>query len=391
MYRRTLTVLFLLLAALLMSHARAGKAAPETALELTAFRHPGGMHTRAQIQAVRDRLDQEPFQTAFHELLQEAEQQMNRRPAAMPDYNVPEYYQNPEGQMAAKQGLSLDAQTAYMLALAYQLETGEQRLAYARKSAEFLNAWASANHTVSGGDGHLTMCYAGIPLIFAADLLGDFHEWSPESRAQFKSWVRNVFLVSARDRQSMPNNQGAWGNFAVIAACHLLDDRECVDASIERLRWRIENTMAPDGELPHENKRTNSGMWYTYFALSPMTGIANIAKNATGEDLFQYVSPSGLSLKLALDKLFEYSLAPETWPYKRPDGPAGEIYNALYPSEDEVKLPAPDAWPGNLFEAMAAVYGEQAWSDWVAPHRPIGSGRGWLYTTLMPPAFMDEN
>jgi len=43
-------------------------------------------------------------------------------------------------------------------------------------------------------------------------------------------------------------------------------------------------------------------MWYTYFALAPMTVAAMVARNASGVDLFSYVSPRGSSIRLALDR-----------------------------------------------------------------------------------------
>jgi len=347
------------------------------------------MHSLDQIAAVRYRLDEEPCKTAFEHLLQEADRRIAVAPRPVANFKVPLYYFNPDGHMNAKAALSDDAVSAYTLALAYQLETGERRYEYAGGSARILDAWASVNTRVSGGDGSLVMSYAGVPLIFAADLLGDYKGWPEAGRERFGTWTRTVFLDSAGRERRASNNHGAWGNFASIAACHLLDDRECVNSDIERLEWRIDNTIAPDGELPHENRRTNSGMWYTYFALAPMTGTANIAKNATGADLFEYESPGGCSIKLALDRLFEYCLAPETWHYERPGGVYGTVYNLFYPSAEKVKIPHAYSWPADLFEAMAPVYNEERWSEWVSPHRPVSTGRGWIYPTLMPPAFGD--
>jgi hypothetical protein len=86
-------------------------------------------------------------------------------------------------------------------------------------------------------------------------------------------------------------------------------------------------------------------MWYTYFALAPLTGAAAIALDATGQDL----------------------------------------YNRLYPSENELVLPTPTGWPGNLYEAMLPIYREPAWDAWLAPHRPIRGGRAWIYPTLLNP------
>jgi hypothetical protein len=316
-------------------------------------------------------------------LITEAEQALVASPHAVADFNVPGYYGQPAASMAAKQGLSDDASAAYALALAYQLDTGDRRTLYATKAVELLNAWAATNRRVSGEDGDLVLCYAGIPLVFAADLLSNYPGWRPEDRDAFKGWVNRVFRRSADKIKGRANNHGAWGTFASMAGAHLTDDADAVNADVVRLKQRIARAIASDGELPDENRRTNSGMWYTYFALMPMTAAAQIVLNATGEDLFRYTAPNGRSLKLALDRFFRHCRNPTAWPYKKPGGLFGLVYNTIYPSADELLLPTPSDWPGNLYEAMAAIYGERAWEEWVEKYRPIRGGRGWIYPTLM--------
>ncbi|MGQ9631263.1 MAG: alginate lyase family protein [bacterium] len=347
------------------------------------FVHPGGMHTIAQIQTVRENREREPWKSAYDQLIREANGWLARSPSAVEVLDIPAYYRNPERHMSAKRKLSDDASAAYALALAYQLDSSDEKVRYAEKAVEFLGAWAMTNKRVSGPDGHLVMCYAGIPLIFAAELISDYDGWGIEDREVFKKWVKRVLRGSANKIKTRPNNHGDWGVFASIAAAHLLDDRSGVLADIELVKRRISKSISQSGELPQENKRTNSGMWYTYFALAPMTGAAAIALNATGIDLFEYTAPNGRTIKQALDKFFSYCLDPYTWPYKKPGGLLGKIYDVFYPSADELEIPTPYDWPGNLYEAMSAIYGEGKWEEWVKAHRPIRGVRGWIYPTLM--------
>lgn len=348
------------------------------AAEPRPFAHPGGMHTRAQLAELRQLKADASRRPAYGRLLAEADRALAGSFPAAADFHQPSYYRHPD-EPGSKPALTATADAAYALALAYQLGGGKR---YAEKSAAVLRQWAAVNRSVSGYDGDLVFCYAGLPMILAADLLSDFNGWRTEDRHAFKAWVNRVFLKSADRIKGRANNWGDWGTFASIAARHFLDDRAGVAADVERLKLRIAREIAADGELPRENRRTNSGMWYTYFALAPMTGAANIARNATGIDLFHYAAPNGRTIKLALDRFFRYCRDPKSWPYRRPGGLYGRLYNLLYPSAPEIKLPAPYDWPGNLYEAMSGIYGEKDWEDWVRPHRPLRGGRAWLHPTL---------
>lgn len=346
----------------------------------------GLLHTAAELDTMRQHRDQEPWATAFAALLQEADAALAHPPAPLADLSVPAYYDDPAGHEAAKQALSDDAFAAYACALAFQLaRTDAQRAVYANKAIEILDAWATVNTRVSGADGSLVMMYKGIHLVYAADLVAGYPGWGADAAARFRTWVATQFASSADEKKTARNNHGAWGTLGAMAAAAYLGDGPALDVEIERLRARIRDEIDANGELPEENKRTNSGIWYTYFALAPMTGAAQLARNVRGLDLFDHVAANGRSLRLALDRLFFYAEHPDAWPHHLPDGLAGELWRLLYPCADELELPTPNSWPGNLFEAMASEYGVGAWSAWVEPYRPQRGGHIWIYPTLTRP------
>jgi len=343
-----------------------------SALPASAFDHPGGITSSSRIQAVRKNLGREPWRSAFAQLRSEALAALDYKTDAPETLRVPGYYSDAAGHTSGKKSLSDAALAAYALALAYQIGQDPR---FADKAAAILDDWAAKNKKVQGPDGDLVLCYAGIPFLFAAELLHGYDGWD---RTAFQTWVRGVFLKSARKLERRSNNQGAWGIFAAMAGHHLLDEKEALLADIPRLRARIESRIAQDGSLPLESRRTNSGMWYTYFALAPLTSAAAITLDATGEDLFH-----DTALKRGLDKLFTYCLDPGSWPHPKPGGIYGWFHNKLYPSEDRVDRPSPTDWPANLYEAMLPVYREPRWEAWLAPHRPIRGGRAWIYPTLL--------
>jgi len=341
----------------------------------------GLWHTEQQLAAMRERAADPPWDAALAAVLAEAEGALSRVPAAVPNFDVPPYYDDPDGHDAAKQALSDDGYAAYALALGYQLASeAEQREAFAAKATEILQAWATINTEVNGDDGDLVMMYKGVHLLYAADLVGNWPGWQPSA---FRAWTDTVFRAAAERTRDKDNNHGAWGTFGAVTAAALLEDAAGVAAEVARAQQRIENSIDDNGELPEENKRTNSGIWYTYFALAPLTGTAWVARNVGDVDLFAWVAPNGRTIRLALDRLFYWCLFPERWPYPLPEGVAGELWRLLYPCADELELPTIESWPGNLFEAMSAVYNEPAWANWVAGHRPQRGWHAFVYPTLM--------
>ena len=344
------------------------------------FVHPGGLHGLEQLEAAKGRIDEEPLSRAYAGLAGQAESFLSLEPRPLANYDVPYFYFNKDESMSAKQLLSDDAFAAYTLALAYRLG-GCQRQDYAAKSIEIINAWAKVNKKVSGFDGDLAACYCGVPLVLAAELVSDNPLWAAQDRELFGQWVLNVMLKSADSLKYKNNNHGCWGLYTSLVCNHYLDNKSGFAEGVELLKRQISAMIDDKGELPAENKRTNSGMWYTYFALCPMSCSAYIATNVTGVDYFNYTDADGKGLKPALDTFFRYCKNPGSWPYKKPSGLRGAVYNLFYPSADEVKMPKPDSWPGNLYEAMQGIYNEPQWDKWLEPHRPIQGGRGWMWAT----------
>jgi hypothetical protein len=335
-------------------------------------------------------MDEEPLKQACDVLFATAEKYLDREPQPPADYNVPYYYMNKEACMTAKKALSDDAFAAYTLALAYKLSEKEDAGEYAAAAVRILDRWARTNKKISGFDGDLTACYCGVPMVNAAELINDYPGWSDVQKQTFRSWLSDTLAPSADSIKHDKNNHGCWGLYASLACNHFLENFRGFEEDTELLKKHISSMIDESGELPAENKRTNSGMWYTYFALCPMSCSAAIVTNAAGEDMFAYTDSSGRGLKLALDKFFTYCREPQSWPYEKPQGITGALHNLFYPSSDKPRLPRPDSWPGNLYEVAGGIYNEPAWDQWLKPHRPIQGGRGWCWASITAAQFSSE-
>lgn len=332
------------------------------------FTHPGGMHSEGQLRSAarNSQLNIQPWADAKQELISRADSYAGEPSSAVSSFNVPDYNLYPAEHTEAAAVLQQDANAAYTNALAYRI-TGNSL--YADKAKAFLNDWAFNNHTVAGVDGAYVMAYAGVALIHTAELMRDYPGWG--GKAQFEVWLKNVYLdQAANPLKTQLNNQGAWGNYGAISAYYYLNDAVNVNSEIVRLKHLIDISIAADGSMPQETARGGEGLWYTYFALAPMTAAAHVAKEATGTDVFNWTSPGGKTIKSALDYLLYYVQNPAQWPhYANPRLPA-----------------AHDKWPNNLFEAMSDYYDKPEYAAFAAQKRPltaIGHHYAWAVPTLM--------
>ena len=80
---------------------------------------------------------------------------------------------------------------------------------------------------------------------------------------------------------------------------------------------RIATCIEPNGEQPAELERTK-GLHYSVFSLSAMSVLARIGEQLD-EDLWNYQSDDGRSLRRGLDYVLPYMTGQKEWPYKQID------------------------------------------------------------------------
>ncbi|RAU98608.1 LamG-like jellyroll fold domain-containing protein [Paenibacillus sp. YN15] len=349
------------------------------ALSASAYSHPGGLVMSGELAIAKSKVDANvtPWKEAYDKLMTDANAALSESSHAIAVLNIPGYYADPTTHNANKLRLEIDAQSAYAAAVAYRF-TGNT--VYADKAKELLNGWAYTNTGVSGTDGRLVSAYLGVGLINAADMLKDYPGWSAADKTQFGNWLTNV-MIPVWDTITFTSNWRNWSLYAQIASYQYLDDAAGMAGEVAQLKTQIDVSIASDGFLPDETTRGTNSLWYHYFALGPMTSAAEIVKNATGEDLFHWVSPSGKTIKLALDKMFYYVNGHVSeWPTAY-GGPNQTFSNAR-----------------NLYEAMADVYQDINYENYVKGARPL-SGRinydsgyyhnhAWVYPTLFRTSFL---
>lgn len=345
-------------------------------LTALAYPHPGSTVTASELDTIKAKVAAgvSPWKEAYDAMMVDANNGLSVTSHAVAVWNIPGYYADAAGHDAAKALLDKDAAAAYSGALAYRF-TGNT--AYANKAKELINGWSYTNTAVTGTDGPLASAYLGVGLIQAADLIKDYPGWSSADQTQFKNWITAVWLPKW-DSINGRNNWWDWSLFAQLSFYHYTDNSAAFAAEVANLKTQIDTSIDSNGFITEETTRGSNSLWYHYFALSPMTAAAEVVRNATGEDLFNWVSPSGKSIKLALDKLFYYVNGHiSEWPYSS---------NTGYPNTYDSHL-----YPLNMYEAMGEIYQNTDYDIFVTQYRPVGAVLNgerihhfaWVYPTLL--------
>ncbi len=282
--------------------------------------------------------------SAFEACRIHADRNLDRTPTAPKKWHVPGYYRDAKGHREAKNGLRDDANAAYSLALCFRI-TGEKK--YAQSAVRLINAWATNIESMSRkDDSTLSFSYHFPALIFAADLIRDEKVWPKDQQKTFSEFLRNKALPMST--MNKKNNWGNWGLVLSSSCAVYLKDEALFKKCADRWKYFIEHQVAGDGHLPHEVKRSGGqrGIWYSHFSLMPQTIAAEILK-VNGEDLYDFKSPSGRTLKQAYERIAEWTCKPDSFPYWKGDPKElkrvsyfsyFEILNAHWPNDDASKL-----------------------------------------------------
>ena len=210
--------------------------------------------------------------------------------------------------------------------------TGNKK--YADKATEHLIAWFADQETMMNPQ----MLYAqaisgrvtgrGIGLIDAYHLvevaqsirkLSERDMIDPEQEARIKEWFSRFLTWMTThqygiDEMNTRNNHAVcWLATAGIMA-KLTNNKEVIDLCIYRFKnIALPDQMGEDGSFPRELDRTKP---YGY-ALFNIDAFANVARilSTPENNLWEFETPDGRSLKLGMEFIFPYIENKSSWPY----------------------------------------------------------------------------
>lgn len=152
-------------------------------------------------------------------------------------------------------------------------------------------------------------------------LLNETDAWSDADQAalvawmkQYLDWLRND--PQGKDESNETNNHGSWYDAQVAAIATFVGERETARQIVKEAKSkRIATCIEPNGEQPAELERTK-GLHYSIFSLSAMSVIARIGEQLD-EDLWNYETDDGRSLRRGLDFVLPYMTGQREWPHKQ--------------------------------------------------------------------------
>ena len=218
-----------------------------------SYSHPALLHTSADIEAARARLDQEPYKSAYTAL-----ESASGGSAA----GAVEYLKRMNGEIWGGiysdfgnfSRAAADARLAYQLALRYQLKGSD---AAATAAVDILNNWATTNKGFlrltrkANGDAYANsipdpneylMTIQAYQFANAAELLRSFSGWSNADFQKFQNWIRQTFadvaILFLENHHNNENKLHYWLNWdlaalnAMLSVGILCDDAALVDYAL---------------------------------------------------------------------------------------------------------------------------------------------------------------
>jgi Alginate lyase len=269
------------------------------------------------------------------------------------------------------------AEDARDLALAYYL-TGNA--AYAERSSLLLRTWfldpaTRMNPNLEFGQGipgintgrgiGLIETRSLMSVVDAAGLLAGSKAWNDADQEDIKAWL-SQFLnwmqtsTKGKDEDAAKNNHGTWYDLQVVDYALFLGKRDLAVDTLNRVKTRrIALQIEPDGRQPLELARTNA---FSY-SIGNLDGLMQLAwlGSQAGVDLWNFRTPDGRCIRVALDFLLPYATGEKKWDHQQIGGFHGD---ALLPQ----------------LERAAAIYHDPKY--FAAVHQ-LGAERSDLQTLLL--------
>jgi len=250
---------------------------------------------------------------------------------------------NPEvRQYTDKTNLPVVCNNIYLLSLAYYFSNDEK---YARHASQLAEVWFLDTATRMNPNLNYGQAVKGVTegraeglidsrfFIWAIDgirLLQTSRYWTARDQASLKQWF-SAFLSwmqtsrIAQKEMNSQNNHGVWYDAQNLAMALFADSVELAGKIVLRAVDRLDRQMDTSGLFPLELTRTTS-LHYSVFILNAFIVVAELSEQ-TSVDLWTLETPSGKSLKKALQAILPFTAREKAWPW--PQIHEFNFYNAV--------------------------------------------------------------
>ena len=162
------------------------------------FTHPGLLHTQADFDRMKAKVNAnaEPWLSGWNKLIANSHSQLTYTPNPVVKLIRGGNSAEEPGPDNYSRAMN-DAAAAYQTAIRWKI-TGDN--AYADKSIQIMNAWASTCTSLSGNSNIvLGAGIYGYQFANAAEIMRTYSGWSPTDFAKFKKWLVDLFLPISKD------------------------------------------------------------------------------------------------------------------------------------------------------------------------------------------------
>ncbi len=289
-------------------------------------------------------------------------------------WSIPGYYDDQDLHEKLVEGIKNDSILSYEETLCFKI-TGDER--FAQKAIEILKAWSTTLKTVdqTKTDSKLSLNEFSTGFITSAHLLDEYPPWKLEGRNYFRFFVRNI-LLPENTMFPKENNWANWGTMLTAVSAVYLADEELLQKAENRFRTLMDIQIDNEGILVKEIARSSNKNWfggdkkgikgiqYSNYSMLANSIIAEIMNN-NGIDIYSEKSFIGKKIKMAFDKMSEWSYEPSSFPYWKSN--SGKIHGLRNVSYFEVFNPH---WKNTKAEYLLKKY------------RPLSAEAGLPHLTL---------
>jgi hypothetical protein len=236
---------------------------------------------------------------------------------------------NPETKDYKDKGnIGLMIKSVECLALAYYFSDDEK---YAERAVAQIKAWFLDPATKMNPNLNYAQAIKGkndgrgigliesrefVLVIDAIGLLQHSKHWTSKEQTGVEDWFKAYlewFCTSKNGIEEMnaKNNHGIWYDAQKLGFALFTKNNKAAKATIESVKERLEAQMDETGFFPLEMERTIS-LHYEAFILEPLFWIAQMG-SFLNEDLWNYETPKGKSIKKGFEVLVPYLANEKDW------------------------------------------------------------------------------
>lgn len=266
---------------------------------------------------------------------------MSLAPYFWPNPNTPNGlpYINKDGEMTPevkdfkdKEDMVKMCSTVEILSLAYYFSGDEK---YAERCALLIRTWFISPETKMNPNVKYGQAVKGLnegrkegvletrgfaKVVDAMGLLQGSRSWTATDQqamqnwiGEFLTWIQTNKLGTAE--MNATNNHGTWFDAQRLAYALFLGQRDLANEICKNAIVRLDKQMDEQGTFPRELARTKS-LGYSFFNVNAFFQIAVLAEK-TDVDLWNVITPSGKSLRKAIEALAPYFSKEKEWTGKQ--------------------------------------------------------------------------